>query len=130
MCWSNQLWVLLLLRSLVLKHAKDKCEFLALIPHSPVLYTVCTSNKLVCAVLWGVGFWMGIDNCSPAGFEYLAPFLSVQLILKKALKANKTEGSYSLLVWGCKGLTAARAHRPVLWQLSNLGFIRETQTGN
>lgn len=122
---------MLLLRSLVLQHAKDKCEFLALIPHSPVLCTVCTSNKLVCAVLWGVGFWMGIDTAVLQALSIWAPFLSVQLILKKALKANKTgEGGYSLLVWGCKGLTAARAHRPVLWQLSNLGFIRETQTGN
>ena len=62
----------------------------------------------LCAVLQGCWILDEDRYCGPAGFEYLGPFPSVQLILKKALKANKTgEGGYSLLVWGCKGLTAA-----------------------
>jgi len=56
------------------------------------------------------GYWvLDGDRCyGPAGLESLAPFPSVQLILKKARMANKAGGGgYSLLVWGCKGLTAA-----------------------
>lgn len=74
--------------------------------HSFLTALLCTvsTSKEACAVLEGHGSWMGIDTALPqeyctgmqcTGFEYLLSFPSVQLILKKALKANKTgEGGY------------------------------------